>query len=363
MNFLSSDLKKYSFFSALSDATLSALADKIHVVKFPRGTEIVKEGAVGESFFFVKEGELQVTKKTKSGQLAVLSVIGSGQSFGEMALLTCAVRSSSVTAISDVELFELSKAEFEAVVLEEAAFRSMLYDKVEKHGDFNVVKTLQPFALLEPAKMYAVMEKMSEKKYKAGDDIIRQGERGDTYYIIKSGRVSVLKRKKGEEDFHKIAELGEGEAFGEEALIRDDPRNATCRAIQDSTVFLLSKKDFDQIVKKSFLENIFPEEIPVDDYLDKYVIIDARIPAEYQEEHIYGAVNIPVEELRQKSADFDPSKEYITYCLNDARGMVAAFLLRNRGFKAKCLRGGVSGWLGEVVTGSDGVYLPETKRS
>jgi hypothetical protein len=39
--------------------------------------------------------------------------------------------------------------------------------------------------------------------------------------------------------------------------------------------------------------------------------------------------------------------------------MVAAFLLRNHGLKAKCLRGGLSGWTGPVVTGHDGVHMPE----
>ena len=85
---------------------------------------------------------------------------------------------------------------------------------------------------------------------------------------------------------------------------------------------------------------------------------DARIPAEYEEEHIEGALNIPSEVLRRKFSELDQSKEYITYCVNDARGMVAAFLLKNHGFKAKCLRGGVSSWMGPVVTGSDGVHMP-----
>jgi len=358
MKLLSSDLKKYNYFSSFSDGALEALAGNIKLVNFPAGSRVLEEGSVGDAFYFVKQGQLEVTKKTKSGGVTKLSVIGSGQGFGEMALLTCSVRSSSVTAITDVELFQLPKADFEDVVLQEAAFKSMLYQKAREYMQFNRIKTLQPFQLLEPARMYAVLERMIEKKYAPGEDIITQGDKGDFYYIIKTGRVAVLKKRKGEEEYKQIAVLGEGEAFGEEALIRDDPRNATCRAMGETTVLALNKKDFDQIVKASFLDNIFPEDIPLDTYLDEFVVIDARIPAEYEEEHIYGAVNIPVEVLRQKCTEFDRSKQYITYCLNDSRGMVAAFLLKNRGFNAKCLRGGVSGWMGEVVTSSDGVHLP-----
>ncbi len=359
MALLSSDLKKYNYFSSLSDNALEALSNKITTVNFPAGSEIIKEGSIGNFFYFVKEGELEVTKKTASGQEAKLSVIGSGQGFGEMALLTGGIRSSSVRVITDSELYELSKSDFEEIVLQESSFGSMLCDKAKGLSQYTRIKTSQPFALLPPDKMFALMDKMTEKEYKPNKDIIIQGEKGDSYYIIKSGNVAILKKKKGEEEFRQVDIIGEGEAFGEEALIRDDPRNATCRAIDATSVYVLNKKDFNLIVKASFLENIFPEEISLDTYLNDYMIIDARVPAEYQEEHIYGAVNIPVEALRRKCLDFDKTKKYITYCLNDSRGMVAAFLLKNRGFDAKCLRGGVSGWLGEVVTGSDGVYLPK----
>ncbi|MEW6713514.1 MAG: cyclic nucleotide-binding domain-containing protein [Nitrospirota bacterium] len=359
MELLSSDLRKYAYFSSLSDAAIDSIAEKLSIVNFPAGREIVKEGEVGDSFYFVKQGCLEVTKKTPTGQEAKISVLNSGEGFGEMALLTCSVRSSSVHAITDVTLYALSKSDFENVVLLESAFKNELLKDVDDHTQYNKIKTLQPFKLLEPEKMYAVMQKMTEKIYKPCENIIVQGEKGDNYYIIKSGRIAVLKKKKGEEVSEQVAELRDGEAFGEEALIREDPRNATCQAVEETTVLVLNKKDFNQIVKAAFLDNIFPEEIPLETYLDEYMIIDARIPAEYAEEHIWGAVNIPVEILRQKCTEFDRSKKYITYCLNDSRGMVAAFLLKNRGFNAQCLRGGVSGWLGKVVTGSDGVHMPE----
>ncbi len=352
------DLKNYTYFSGLSDSSLQVLAERIRTVNIPAGSVIVKEGSVGDSFYFVKEGELVVTKKTTSGLDARLSVVRSGQGFGEMALLTCSIRSSSVHTITDCALYELPKKYFEEVLLHESAFKERLNRRSEDLSQITKIKTLQPFALLDPEKMCAVMEAMTEEDYASGQNIVIQGDKGNAYYIIKSGRVAVLKKKKGEEVSCQIAELGEGEAFGEEALIRDDPRNATCQALDATTVFVLQKKDFNQIVRSSFIDNIFPEEISLDTYLADYMIIDTRIPSEYEEEHIHGAVNIPVEVLRQKCCEFDKSKRYITYCLNDSRGMVAAFLLKNRGFDAKCLRGGVSAWPGALVTGSDGIHMP-----
>jgi CRP-like cAMP-binding protein len=359
MKLQAEDLKRYSFFSSLSDSSLKALAGSAAEIDFPAGSEIVSEGERGDAFYFVKQGQLEVTKKTKFGHEAKLSVIVGGQGFGEMALLTCSIRSSSVRALTDATLYKIKKSTFEELVINDASFKDALYKKIKDYSQFDRIKTLQPFALLEPEKMHIAMEKLTEKRYAQGEDIIVQGEKGDNYYIIKSGLVAVLKKKKGESEYSQIAVLSDGEAFGEEALIRDDPRNATCRAIKDTAVLVLNKKDFSQILKGAFIENIFPEDIEIETCLEDYMIIDARIPPEYKEEHIYGAVNIPVEDLRQECAHFDKTKKYITYCLNDSRGMVAAFLLKNRGFDAKCLRGGISGWLGEVITGSDGIHLPE----
>lgn len=352
-------LRKYKYFESLSDEALEMLSDSIRTAHFPAGSMIIKEGSVGRSFYFVREGQVEVTKKTKSGQDEKITVMGGGHGLGEMALLTGSVRSTSVRAITNTSCYELSKADFEEIILQEASFKDMMLDKLNNYKLYARIKSLQPFELLPPDQMCALMEKLVEKKYHPGENIVVQGEKGDCYYIVKSGCVSVLKEKKGEDAPKQVALLRAGEAFGEEALIREDPRNATCQAIEETTVFVLEKKDFNQIVKASFLENIFPEEIPLDTYLDKYVVIDARIPPEYEEEHIHGAANIPVEVLRERCETFDRSKEYVTYCLNDSRGMVAAFLLKNRGFNAKCLRGGVSGWEGPLVTGSDGIYMPE----
>ncbi len=359
MTLRSSDLKKYRYFSSLSDGALETMSATLSIVDFPKGAEIIKEGVVGDSFYFVKDGRVEVTKMTKNGLEAKLAVVGSGHGFGEMALLTCSNRFSSVRAVTNVTLYRLSKRDFEDIVLHETAFRKMLLKRAEEYLEYNKIKVLQPFALLEPDKMYALLARMTEKRYKLGDDIIVQGEKGDYYYIIKSGSIAVLQKKDGQDEARQVAILGEGDAFGEEALIRDVLRNATCRAVEETTVYALDKVDFVQILQSSFIESIFSDDIFPDTYLNKWVMIDVRSSQEYAEEHIAGAVNIPLEVLRRRYPELDKNKKYITYCTNDGRGRVAAFLLKNHGFDAKCLKGGVSNWAGPVVNASDGVHLPE----
>jgi CRP-like cAMP-binding protein len=346
-----SEIRKFNFFSSLPDATLQALAERIQVVQYQPDSWVIREGEGGTHFYFVKEGRLEVMKKGRSGNNVHLSTIGSGSSFGEISLMTYAPRSTSVRATNDVFLWVLPKNGFEELLTSDSGLRHNVLQHVHSCLRYNGIKTLQPFELLEQEKVVVAMERMTEENFMPGEDIIVQGERGDKYYIIKSGRVAVLKNKKGDAAVSKVIELQPGDAFGEEALIREDPRNATCRVMEETTVFALNKADFNQIIRSPFLDSIFPEEIELDSYQDDYTIIDARVPSEYEEEHISGAVNIPLEVLREQSCTFDPEKNYITCCLHDSRGMVAAFLLKNRGLKAQCLRGGVSGWMGEVASG------------
>ncbi len=360
MELKSSDLKKYKYFSTLTEAGLEALSGKLITVDFPAKTEIIKEGSPGDNFYFIKSGRLEVTKTTKSGQQAKLAIITSGQGFGEMSLLTGSTRFCSVRTLTGVTLYQLAKKDFEQLVQRETAFRNVLLKKAGEYSEYNKIKVLQPFALLEPDRMYAILARMIEKTYSLGEDIIVQGEKGDFYYVIKSGRVAVLQKKKGEQETKQLAVLGEGDAFGEEALIRSDPRNATCRAIEETMVYALDKVDFAEVMQASFMDSIFVEDISTENYLDKYVVIDARVPKDYEAEHIKGAINIPMEVLRQKYAELDRTKSYITYCsINDSRGMTSAFLLKNNGFNAKCLRGGVSSWEGPIVrTGKEETRVP-----
>ncbi|RJQ44426.1 MAG: hypothetical protein C4538_10425 [Nitrospiraceae bacterium] len=358
MNILSpSMLKLYSFFSRLSDGALEELAKKFDQVELPAGKEIIKEGEPSDAFYLVKKGEVEVEKKTRWGQDAKITVIKCGEGFGEMALLTCSPRFCTVKAKTDVELYKLFKKDFEEVVGMDSAISCMLGSKAHACSEYNKIKTLQPFALLEPEKMFALSDKFIEKKYAFGENIISEGEKGDLYYVIKSGRVAVLKKENREQP-EQVAVLSEGEGFGEEALISGKRRSATCRALEETTVLALSQSDFEKIMKTSFLEIVYPEDITPEELKD-VIFIDTRLEPQFEDEHIAGAINIPLEYLRRRYTELDPKKKYYTYCGVEAWGMPAAFILKSLGYDVKGLRGGLSAWEGEVDGKKKGVHYPE----
>jgi CRP-like cAMP-binding protein len=350
-------LKQYCIFSNLSNKALEELSKKLQRVSYCAGSEIIQEASPADSFFFIHNGEVEVMKMTRWGQTSTISIMGKGEIFGEMALLTSSLRSAAVIAKTDVDLFKLMKKDFEQIVLMDSEFSKIMQERFTTHNYFNQMKSLEPFELCKPYQISLFLEKMRERKYAAGEHIITQGQKGEHYYVITSGRVAVLKQVRDEEP-KRIAVLVEGEGFGEEALITEARRNATVQALDETTVWELSKSDFNAILKTSFLEEVFFEDIPESNH-GHYLFIDVRSESEFHGEHIPEALNIPLDELRQRYYELDKTREYYAYCQVGVRSATAAFLLTSRGIKAKAVRGGLSAWEGPLIEGkNEGVHSP-----
>lgn len=84
--------------------------------------------------------------------------------------------------------------------------------------------------------------------FQDGEVIIRQGQSGDCLYVIQKGKVEVIDESGGSET--KLAELGETEFFGEMGLFEKDVRSATVRALEETKVLTIDKKNFYQTIQK-----------------------------------------------------------------------------------------------------------------
>jgi NADH dehydrogenase len=87
-------------------------------------------------------------------------------------------------------------------------------------------------------------DRITTVHYEPGEDIVRQGEPADLFYVILKGECQVLRRSaEGKEA--EIARLVNGESFGEVGLLNRQRRNATVRAIDSVDVLTLERADFD----------------------------------------------------------------------------------------------------------------------
>lgn len=194
------------------------------------------------------------------------------------------------------------------------------------------------FAALPPGHIQPLVQKFEKIGARSGEIIIRQGDDGDYFYLIDSGCCVVSREVGG--STNRLAELGPGETFGEEALIIDSARNATVTMISDGVLRRLSKQDFLALLHAPLLRTVAPEEA-----LQKAQVgakwIDVRFPTEYQLDGLPCARNIPLNEMRQSAGSLDKDEEYIVYCSTGQRSSAAVFLLSQRGFQAVLLEGGL----------------------
>lgn len=88
-----------------------------------------------------------------------------------------------------------------------------------------------------------ILEAMFERKVRAGEDVIRQGDIGDNFYVVESGSFSILIEGQGE-----VNRAGPGQSFGELALMYNQPRQATVRALEDCVVWGLDGATFRKVI-------------------------------------------------------------------------------------------------------------------
>jgi putative ABC transport system ATP-binding protein len=100
-----------------------------------------------------------------------------------------------------------------------------------------------------PSELMEVAQKMKVRRYAAGESVVTQGESGDRFYVVRSGSLDVEIREG--ESSRKIRSLGARDFFGERALIVNEPRSATVRALEPVELYSLDKQDFDEARSRS----------------------------------------------------------------------------------------------------------------
>lgn len=190
--------------------------------------------------------------------------------------------------------------------------------------------------------------KMRPQAVEAGSEVVRQGDPGDAFYLIERGRAEVWQTGIYDDEPKQVAELGPGDAFGEEALVLQGSRNATVRMIEDGLLLVLDADDFDQVIGKNLVQCVQPAVAKA--LIESgHGIIDVRYEEEFEDAHMPGCTLIPLHELRNRVGELDPARSYVVYCKGGSRSAVGTLLLRQRGFDAVSIVGGLRDWPYEVV--------------
>lgn len=193
-------------------------------------------------------------------------------------------------------------------------------------------------ARLPAASIGELFRRFERIKVTPGEVILREGDPGDYYYIIESGHCRVTRRVGGVE--MPLADLKAGDAFGEEALVAESPRNATVLMPRGGVLLRLAKQDFIELLREPLLKRV-GWAAAVQQVADGALWLDVRYPSEYQFDRLPGALNIPLNEIRNAIDVLDRTPEYIVYCQSGRRSSAAAFLLSQYGYRACWLEDGL----------------------
>ncbi|XP_023224247.1 cGMP-dependent protein kinase 1-like [Centruroides sculpturatus] len=224
------------FLKNLDISQVREIVECMYSQEFNEGSLVIKENDAGSHLFVSAEGQFEVLKGS-----TVIGNMGPGKAFGELAILYNCTRTASVRALSDTKVWVLDRQLFQAIMM-----RTGLQRQEENMSFLRSVPLLKDLSNEILSKMADVLE---VDFYPPGEYIIRQGERGDTFFILSSGSVKVTQKLPECEEETEIRILQRGECFGEQALLREERRTANVIALQPGVECLvLDRESFNQLI-------------------------------------------------------------------------------------------------------------------
>mmetsp|Transcript_26364 Transcript_26364/g.55574 ORF Transcript_26364/g.55574 Transcript_26364/m.55574 type:complete len:666 (+) Transcript_26364:89-2086(+) len=246
-------IKNNVLFELNSEDELNELIDVFEPCDFKTGEVVIQQGNQGETFYVVESGELSITvsmSKSEDGDsLQDRSVhevkVGfyqEGAAFGELALIYGSPRAATITVTEDCKLWRIKRNMYRGVV---GQHRQKLHqEKLEFLPKVNVGNKV--FGdVFSKTELDTMAQLLKQEYFKSGDVILREGEAGDTFYMIQSGKVNIFKKELGPSP---IATFGTQKFFGERALLSDDVRQATVVAGTAVTCYVMTRGDFSRML-------------------------------------------------------------------------------------------------------------------
>jgi cAMP-dependent protein kinase regulator len=210
---------------------------------------IIREGDAPDNFYILAEGDVSILKKKGEENIQV-AVLHPGACFGELALISGSVRSATVAAIGAVKCWAIDQTTYLGLLKERHAAKRQRYK--------NLLKQVPALQVLPEYEILLVADALQPVQPENGEVIVKQGERGDEFFIILEGECRVWKQDEGTEA-REVAVLPAGRYFGELALLNDMPRAATVIAGMDCKLIKLDRASFHRLLGPC--NQIFTEHI------------------------------------------------------------------------------------------------------
>ncbi|XP_059421809.1 cGMP-dependent protein kinase 1a isoform X1 [Carassius carassius] len=223
------------FMKNLEMSQIQEIVDCMYPVDYDKNSCIIKEGDVGSLVYVMEEGRVEVSKEGLK-----LCTMGPGKVFGELAILYNCTRTATVRTVTSVKLWAIDRQCFQTI---------MMRTGLIKHAEYmELLKSVLTFRALPEQILSKLADVLEETHYEDGDYIIRQGARGDTFFIISKGKVTMTQEDcPGQEPVY-LRSMGKGDSFGEKALQGEDVRTANVIAAESVTCLVIDRDSYKHLI-------------------------------------------------------------------------------------------------------------------
>jgi len=337
-------LRSFSPLDGLKSENLHSLARKTELRELPAGRVLFKEGDTDKRTYYLVNGVIELIREGRT-----LLVVRGGSPESRNALAPPLPRRCSARVASERVEFLVMDSEMLDMMLTwdqtgtyEVGELSSTSDASASADDWmTTLLQTRAFHKIPPANIQAIFMRMQRVDFKAGETVIRQGNEGDYFYVIVKGRCAVTRETPLNKEGIRLAELGMGDTFGEEALIADAKRNASVTMLADGALMRLAKDDFRTLLNEPMLDW-------VDEKRAKEIVagggkwLDVRLPSEFENFRLEGAINLPLYFMRLKLKSLDRNVHYVVVCDTGRRSSAGAYILAERDFHASVLKDGLN---------------------
>lgn len=325
--------------NALSGEQLDQVITKITVDSAKAGTFLFKEGDNDRRHIFLLKGQVSILAANRE-----MDLIKSDSQQARFALSHQLPRKFSGKAMGEV-IF----AHIDSNLLHDLVVRST-HDQTHNEEDagldwMTLVLRARVLQQVPPANIQHVLRRMEEFTVKQGDIVVKQGDEADFFYVIARGTGIVTRNDPGGD--RQLAVLAQGDSFGEDALVSGGVRAASITMASNGTLMRLAKEHFLELIRKPLVQSLKKDKIQKL-IKEGAVWLDIRNAEEFAAWHKPKALNLPLENLRERHGIYSKSNKYVVYGPT-GESAVATFLLKERGFDVVML----DGWIPEENLDTD----------
>jgi CRP-like cAMP-binding protein len=335
-------LRRLSPLDGMKAANLTALARKFTINDLAADRILFHAGDTDQRTIWLVSGTLDLTQSNRT-----IAMLRGGTPETRNPLSPTLPRKFTARAVDPIQYLAIDSALLDTSITWDQTGIYEVGDLATSFGsgeEFDWMTTLlktHAFQRIPPANIQAIFMRMQRVPFRAGEVVIQQGAEGDCFFAIVSGKCAVTRETPLDAKGIRLAELGLGDTFGEEALISEGKRNATVRMLTAGVLMRLNKQDFRELMHEPSQQWVnAPEARQIIERGGRW--LDVRLPSEHQNLAIKGATNIPLCFMRVKLATLDRGVPYVVYCDTARRSAAAAYILLARGFDAYVLRGGMA---------------------